>query len=243
MAFACTIDKLKATTNLIPAAMFRRQYLPLFASVIAIHALVLWAMQNGLLQRVFDKETPLLVMAEVLMPAPPAPEPPAFKPATPMRPAEKTVAQPRPQANPPKPEPAALAPTLLATPSQSPATAIAPATASNVSPNASPVQSPAAPPAPAKVEPPSSDAQYLQNPKPSYPVLSRRMNEQGKVVVRVLIGVEGQAQKAEIFQSSGFERLDQAALKTVLGWRYVPGKRGGVAEAMWFNVPINFVLE
>ena len=33
------------------------------------------------------------------------------------------------------------------------------------------------------------------------------------------------------------------ALATVLQWRYVPGKRGGVAEAMWFNVPINFVLE
>jgi protein TonB len=29
----------------------------------------------------------------------------------------------------------------------------------------------------------------------------------------------------------------------VLRWRYVPGKRAGVAEAMWFNVPINFVLE
>jgi periplasmic protein TonB len=61
--------------------------------------------------------------------------------------------------------------------------------------------------------------------------------------VRVLIGVDGNAQKAEIRQSSGFERLDQAALATVLKWRYVPGKRGGVAEAMWFNVPINFVLE
>jgi periplasmic protein TonB len=223
--------------------MFRRQYLPLFASVIALHALALWALQTGLLQRVFDKATPLLVMAEVLMPAPAMPEPPTFKPATPSRPAEKGAAQPRPQATPPNPEPAAPAPTLLATPSQSPATAIAQVTAANVSPNASPVQTPATPPAPAKVEQPSSDAQYLQNPKPSYPALSRRMGEQGKVVIRVLIGVEGQAQKAEIFQSSGYERLDQAALKTVLGWRYVPGKRGGVAEAMWFNVPINFVLE
>ena len=63
------------------------------------------------------------------------------------------------------------------------------------------------------------------------------------MLVRVLIGVDGTAQKAEIRQSSGFERLDQSALNTVLKWRYVPGKRGGVAEAMWFNVPINFVLE
>jgi periplasmic protein TonB len=29
----------------------------------------------------------------------------------------------------------------------------------------------------------------------------------------------------------------------VLRWRYVPGKRNGVPEGMWFNVPISFVLE
>ena len=60
---------------------------------------------------------------------------------------------------------------------------------------------------------------------------------------RVFIGVDGTAQKTEIKQSSGFDRLDQAALATVLRWRYVPGKRAGVPEAMWFNVPISFVLE
>ncbi len=90
---------------------------------------------------------------------------------------------------------------------------------------------------------PSSNADYLQNPKPAYPPLSKRLGEQGKVIVRVLIGADGVPQKAELRQSSGFERLDQAALATVLKWRYVPGKRGGVAEEMWFNVPINFVLE
>jgi periplasmic protein TonB len=93
------------------------------------------------------------------------------------------------------------------------------------------------------VELPSTDADYLQNPKPVYPALSRRMGEQGRVVVRVLIGADGTAQRAEVRSSSGFERLDQAALQTVLRWRYVPGKRAGVPEAMWFNVPINFVLE
>jgi protein TonB len=37
--------------------------------------------------------------------------------------------------------------------------------------------------------------------------------------------------------------LDQAALATARKWRYVAGKRAGVAEAMWFNVPFTFVLE
>ena len=57
------------------------------------------------------------------------------------------------------------------------------------------------------------------------------------------IEANGAASKAEIRSSSGYDRLDQTALQTVLRWRYVPGKRNGVAEAMWFNVPINFVLE
>jgi protein TonB len=44
-------------------------------------------------------------------------------------------------------------------------------------------------------------------------------------------------------KSSGFDRLDQAALIAVMRWRYTPGKRNGVPTAMSFNVPINWVLE
>ena len=73
--------------------------------------------------------------------------------------------------------------------------------------------------------------------------MSKRLNEQGTVLVRVLIGVDGTAQRAEIQQSSSFDRLDQAALATVLKWRYVPGKRAGKPEAMWFTVPIAWVLQ
>ncbi len=73
--------------------------------------------------------------------------------------------------------------------------------------------------------------------------MSKKLNEQGSVIMRVLIDADGLPQKSEIRKSSGFDRLDQAASGTVMRWRYVPGKRAGVAEAMWFNVPINFVLE
>ena len=90
---------------------------------------------------------------------------------------------------------------------------------------------------------PSSDADYLNNPKPSYPAMSRRLGEQGNVVVNTLIGADGVPQKAEILRSSGFERLDRAALETALKWRYLPGKRAGVPEAMWFKVPLRFVLD
>lgn len=98
------------------------------------------------------------------------------------------------------------------------------------------------PAAPATVVLPSSDADYLNNPAPSYPAISRRLGEQGKVVIRVLIDKDGKPQQGEIEHSSGYARLDQAALRAVMGWRYVPGLRNGTAQDMWFNVPINFTL-
>ncbi len=90
---------------------------------------------------------------------------------------------------------------------------------------------------------PSSNAAYLNNPRPSYPSISRRMGEQGKVLLRVLVDENGLPQQIEIKQSSGFDRLDKAALASVQRWRFVPGKRNGVPEAMWNIVPVNFVLE
>jgi protein TonB len=90
---------------------------------------------------------------------------------------------------------------------------------------------------------PSSEAHGLTNPKPAYPRQSRRLNEQGQVVIRVFVAADGSPQQGEIKTSSGFDRLDQEALRTVMRWRFVPGQRLGTPEAMWFNVPVNFVLE
>ncbi len=63
------------------------------------------------------------------------------------------------------------------------------------------------------------------------------------MVLRVRIEIDGTASQAEVRSSSGYSRLDQTAVQTVLTWRYVPGTRNGVPEAMWFNIPIHFVLE
>lgn len=90
---------------------------------------------------------------------------------------------------------------------------------------------------------PSSSAAHLNNAPPPYPAISQRLGESGRVVVRVLIGIDGRARQARIERSSGFDRLDRLALETARDrWRYLPGTREGVPEAMWFNVPINFVL-
>ena len=90
---------------------------------------------------------------------------------------------------------------------------------------------------------PNAQAPGLNNPAPSYPKLSRRLNEQGQVVIRVHVGADGSARQGEIKTSSGYDRLDQEALRTVMRWRFVPGQHLGVPEAMWFNVPVNFVLD
>ena len=213
-------------------------------SVVLFHVAALWSLQSGLLRRVVEVVVPVQLLSEIkapVVPPPAAVPPPPPKPrAEPPRP---SAAAPRPAPSRPAPQPVALAvdnsppapsaPTGVLTPQPPLASVTAPV-------NPSPVSSPAKP---VKVELPSSDADYLNNPKPIYPMLSKRMGEQGQVLVRVLIGADGLPQKADIKTSSGFDRLDQAALATVLKWRYVPGKRAGTAEAMWFNVPLNFVLE
>ena len=98
-------------------------------------------------------------------------------------------------------------------------------------------------PAPPVTVLPSSNADYLNNPAPAYPALSRRLGEQGRVVIRVLIDKDGKPQQGNIEQSSGYARLDQAALRAAMDWRYVPGRRDGKAQDMWFSVPIQFTLE
>ena len=76
-----------------------------------------------------------------------------------------------------------------------------------------------------------------------YALQSGLLRRAVEVMVRVFIGVDGTASQAQIRTSSGFDRLDQMSLQTVLSWKYLPGKVNGEPKAMWFKVPINFVLE
>jgi len=92
------------------------------------------------------------------------------------------------------------------------------------------------------VELPSSKAEYLNNPKPRYPTASLRLEEQGRVVIHVFIGKDGVPQKIEIGTSSGYTRLDRAALEAIKEWRFVPGTRAGLPEAMWLDVPLVFKI-
>ena len=84
------------------------------------------------------------------------------------------------------------------------------------------------------------DADYLHNPAPTYPSQSRRLKEEGTVLSLVRVSAEGSPANVEVRQSSGFERLDEAALQAVRQWRFVPAKRGSQNVAASVLVPIQF---
>jgi protein TonB len=157
------------------------------------------------------------------------------------------VAEPTPLPVIPTPAPQATTtstatPTLAARKDDAPATTGAPRNQSTTA-SAIAAAAPAAAPRPPPIELPSSDARYLQNPRPRYPPISLRLREQGTVLVDVLVSEQGTARETKLQSSSGFFRLDNAALSTVRTWRFVPGKRDGVAQSMWFTVPITFQIQ
>lgn len=90
---------------------------------------------------------------------------------------------------------------------------------------------------------PVTHARYLNNPHPSYPRQSKRLGEQGTVLLVVEIDVDGSASQVKVHQSSGHPRLDKIAQETVIKWRFIAGKKAGVPQKMWVNIPINFILE
>ncbi|MCC2633055.1 MAG: TonB family protein [Ramlibacter sp.] len=222
-------------------------------SVLVLHGAALWALQSGLVRRAVEVVVPVEILSSIVTPPapvqPPAPPaPPVAAPPSPPPPKPRPVVQ-RPRPRPPAPVPAP-APRPVAAPSPAPAPQ-APVGVAEPQPPAPPITAPmtaAPPPAPAPapapppvVELPSTNADYLQNPPVAYPPASKRLREQGTVLLHVRISAQGTALEVQLKRSSGYDRLDRAALEAVRGWRFVPGKRGGVPETMWFDVPVNFV--
>jgi len=155
---------------------------------------------------------------------------------------------------PPPAAPSPAAPREVRRPTHRPVLAVSPEAAST-----SPVVVPAAPPAPAPVverasapvaspapaslTPARFDAAYLHNPRPNYPPLSRRLGEEGKVLLKVKVSPAGQALAVDVEKSSNFERLDEAARQAVVRWRFVPARRGDENVEASVIVPLVFRLE
>ncbi|HXG29639.1 MAG TPA: energy transducer TonB [Nevskiales bacterium] len=204
-----------------------------FPIVIALHLLVLWALQSGLARDVVQAVQPVLFAQ--LLPAPVVQAPPAPEPPRPEPPQPRPRIRPQPAPPPPLPEPSENAITLEASPPAEPVAA-APAPTSQPAPvEPAPVELP--------VTPPSFHAAYLNNPAPEYPAASRRMGETGEVLLLVQVMPDGSPGEIRLRQGSGYTRLDEAALDAVRRWRFVPARQGDEPVAAWVLVPIRFSLK
>ncbi|MDR1999949.1 MAG: energy transducer TonB, partial [Zoogloeaceae bacterium] len=223
-------DSLKnVTSDLLDLDLFSptepRRYAALFFVSLSLHLAVLWVS--------FGLVNPSMAQAVVqeitvrLLAAPPAS--PEFRPAEPVPPPplarkRQAVPQPIPMA---VPKEASAADTDDIVIASAPPSDIAEA----------------APSAPVSIIAARFDVEYLANPKPVYPVASRRLGEEGKVWLRVKVSASGAPESIETKQSSGFERLDMAARNAVGNWRFIPARLGEEAIESWVVVPILFSLQ
>jgi periplasmic protein TonB len=80
--------------------------------------------------------------------------------------------------------------------------------------------------------------------QPPYPMSSRHLAEEGALLLDILVGADGHVRDAKVSHSSGFERLDQAALSEAKQhWRLRPATRNGVAFEQWLTLRVVFRLE
>lgn len=201
----------------------------LVAAVVLAHLGGAWALLQ--LQPVRDavaEIAPLVV--DFVAAAPPAPPPPPPPPK---------LTRPRP----PLPAPA-----IAAAPAAEPAPAAMavppPPPPEPVRPEPPAPVAPPAPPAPPVVRTiPATAVSYLEAPAPVYPLASRRLGEQGEVLLKVEIGADGRARQVLVSRSSGSARLDNAALAAVRAARFNPYTEHGVPLVVWSTVPIRFELE
>lgn len=165
------------------------------------------------------------------------PEPEAITPEPPPKPEPKPKPKPEPKPKPkPKPEPKPR-PKPVVKPAPKPAP-----------PPAAKTVAPAVPKAPDKPVDPNrprmiGKVDYMgRRPAPVYPRASERRGEQGRVVVRVLISAQGSVLDVSVRKSSGYERLDEAAVKAARKARFKPYTENGVAYRAMADIPFDFVL-
>jgi len=188
--------------------------------VIALHAAALYGLLSHRILVVPDEVATLFVETITLQPPPPPKEAPRPQPEKP-RPIEKP--QPR--------QIVAAAPVLAPTDYVAPPPPPAPV-----------VETPPRPAGPVAL----SDELSVSCPErrpPAYPPLSRRMGEEGKVVLRVELDEQGNISSARTAAASGFPRLDEAALAAVKTWRCTPARRDGQPVRAVALQPFKFVLQ
>lgn len=77
---------------------------------------------------------------------------------------------------------------------------------------------------------------------PRYPAQAQRMGHEGRVVLRVQVGVDGRPLAVEVEESSGHPLLDEAAAAAVRAWTFEPAREGDLAVESLVRVPFRFRL-
>jgi len=87
----------------------------------------------------------------------------------------------------------------------------------------------------------SEKPKLLKRVPPAYPELARKVGSEGQVVIKVLIGKNGDVEKAEVFKS--IPMLDEAALAAVKQFKFSPGKQRDKYVKVWMFIPFHFKLK
>jgi protein TonB len=198
------------------------------ALVVALHVAALYSLMKHRLIPLPDQAETLFVDF-IVPPEPPQPEPP--KEPEPPKPVKME-----------KPRPPDLHPHLVVE---------APAAPSDYTMPLPPPQPPApaieAPSPPKPAGPLTLSGELAigcpSRTPPVYPAFSQRMGEEGKVVLRVELDTEGRVDAARVVTSSGYKRLDEAALTAVRTWRCNPPLRDGQPVRAIALQPFQFSFE
>jgi protein TonB len=79
-------------------------------------------------------------------------------------------------------------------------------------------------------------------PTPEYPPRSRRLGEEGLVLLEVEVLPDGRAGKVRVLQAPPYERLVEAAIEVVRRAKFKPATVDGTAVRATVEVPIRFKL-
>jgi protein TonB len=196
---------------------------PVIAFIIGAHAALLFALITLDVIRILKapKPKPMVVEMLSLKPPPPIKPEPQKKVEAPVQVVTK-ITVPPPEVTVPTTPPPAITVTTIAPP---PKAEVTPAP-------------PAGPMAAGDL-----DSKTISAPAPKYPMMSLRLREQGTVVLTVLVGTDGMVSEITVSRSSGFARLDKAALEAVRRWRWSQFMRNGAAVQVRGPVDIPFVLQ
>jgi periplasmic protein TonB len=209
-----------------PREFFTPRRFAIIAAVGVLHVFLVYALVTGLATRLV-MEVPNIINAEVI-PQPdttkPPPPPPAPTPKDFEKPVMPTVTAPEIKITRAAPSPITVVqgPPVKTSPivRQAPTTVVAPLT-----------------------PPTLPRALAGTHTQPAYPDVARRLNEQGTVHLNIAVGVDGRVGQVLVTQSSGSDRLDQAAVVWIARhWRYEPATNGGkpvgsvVQAAIVFNL-------